>query len=707
MQKFIIVLLVSVLFSFCSKKSTEIAVTSPKEQSQEFRKNSPKAGPAPKINISKAETFLLENGLQVIVVENHKVPQVSFQVSLKNDPIIEGDKVGYVSMAGQILNRGTNTKTKAEIDESVDFLGASLSTSSGGIFASSLTKHSAKLLDIMTDVLYNPSFPQEELDKIKKQSLSGLESIKSSPDDIAGNVRSRVLYGTDHPYGEVQTIGHVNNISLDDLKAYYERFFIPNNAYLVVVGDISKEKAKAIAEKYFGKWQKKAFKPVKNKEVSLPQDRQVHFANKDGAVQSIINIAYPLNLYPGTADVIKVSVMNSILGGGFSSRLMQNLREDKAYTYSASSSVSSDELIGRFVASASVRNEVTDSSITELLYEMDRIVKNPVEEIELQSIKNYMTGGFARSLESPQTIARFAINTFKFKLPADYYETYLEKLNAVTVADVSAMAAKYITPNKAQIIVTGNKDEVAKKLLSFDTNGQIDYYSPFAEKMDYNATALPEGVNANSVISDYINAIGGQAKISGINTMYIKMNADLMGQAIITESYQMKPNKFAMKVGNGQMVFQEQVFDGEKALTSSMGQKSIVTEGDAYNELMENAPIIPQQYYGKGENKIELKGIEDVNGKKCYKLAVTSANGKLTTEYYDMGSSLLVQSVTSAKGPQGALTITSEFSDYKEVSGILYPYLVKVAGMMPVTVEMKVETLEINGKIDPTRFEIK
>ncbi len=698
------------LFVQCSKKTASVITDAPQDVQnivdQSFRKNAPVAGPAPKINIGEAETFKLDNGLQVILVENHKIPQVSFQITLKNDPFPEGDQVGYVAMAGDLMGRGTTTKTKAEIDEAVDFIGASLSTFSTGLFASSLTKHTDALMEIVSDVLYNPSFPPEELEKIKKQTISGIESSKTDPNAIAGNLRAKILYGPKHPYGEVQTKEHVDNITLASCKDYYERFFIPNNAYLIIVGAVSTEDAKILANRYFSKWQPKPFKPVGKMDVAMQDTRQVHFSNKDGAVQSVINISYPVNLKPGEPDVVKASVTNTILGGGFSSRLMQNLREDKAYTYGARSSLSSDPLIGSFTASASVRNEVTDSSITQFLYEMERMTMEDVGEQELQSIKNYMTGSFARSLESPQTIARFALNKFRYNLPDDYYETYLERLNAVTIEDVKMMAAKYIRPDKANIIVVGNKDEVAEKLTAFDQDGEIDFYNPFGDKIDLNALAIPKGLTAQNVIEAYLSAIGGKEKLKALRTVYSKMNSEIMGQTLVIETYQKSPDKFAMSVGNGVMVFQEQVYNGKKVMQSQMGQKQVFTEGPQFDAVKGQAVIIPQLLYAN-DYSIELSGVEDLEGTKTYKLSVTDPRGDKTTEYYDVESSLLVRMVSSQETPNGPVTITTDFGEYEEAGGVLFPTYSKISGVMPQPMEARIAEIKVNEDIPDTKFVIE
>ncbi len=675
-----------------------------------FRKNAPTPSAAPQINIGEAETFELPNGLKVIVVENHKIPQVSFQLRLINDPIREGDKVGKVAMAGDILARGTTTRSKADIDQAIDYIGASLSSSSNGIFATSLTKHQDKLLDIMSDILYNPSFPEDELAKIKKQVLSGLESSKTDPNSMANNIRSKVIYGADHPYGEIQTPQNVNAIELADLKSYYKEYFVPSNAYLIMVGDINKSQAMGVAKKYFSDWKGNMPKRPARRSVTMSDTRNVDFAHKDGAVQSVIIISNPVDIKPGDEDAIPARVMNAILGGGFSSRLMQNLREDKAYTYGARSSISTDPLIGSFTASASTRSEVTDSSIVQFLYELEKIRTEPVEAQELQSIKNFMTGGFARSLESPQTIARFAYNIARYNLPADYYQVYLQKLNAVTQEDIMSMAKKYIHPDKADIIVVGNKDDVAEKLAAFDTDGEITHFDAFANEITIDEVPLPDNVTAQQIVNDYINAIGGETKLAGLTSLYTKSAANMMGQDVTMEVYQKGDDKVVMKMGSGAMVFVEQKFDGQKGSISQMGQTQVITDGPELQSMKIMARMFPQRYYAKEDVQLELKGIEDVDGEKAYRIVSTDSKGVATSEFFNVASGLWIRNVSSQEGPQGPITVTTDFSDYKDIgNGILRPYSTSITGMLPGGAAMKMTVSEIkaNGDIDDALFNIE
>jgi len=234
----------------------------------------------------------------------------------------------------------------------------------------------------------------------------------------------------------------VQNIDRASVIGFYQTYFKPNIAYMAIVGDINRKEAQKLIKKYFGNWERGEVPKNIFKVPEAPSKTLVAMVDRPQSVQSIINVSYPVNLKPGSEDAIKARVMNTILGGGFSSNLMQNLREDHGFTYGARSSLSGDKLIGNFNASASVRNEVTDSSVVEFLYELNRIRTENVSEEQLKSIKNYITGGFARSLENPQTIANFAINIERYNLPKDYYANYLMNIEAVSVADVKEMAQK-------------------------------------------------------------------------------------------------------------------------------------------------------------------------------------------------------------------------------------------------------------------------
>lgn len=666
------------------------------------RSQVPVAGPAPQINLGKYESFKLENGLRVIVVQNSKLPRVSYQITVDRGPLAEGEKAGFTAMTGELLSAGTTSRSKAEIDEAIDFLGARLSTSSTSVSGSCLSRHSESLLEIMQDVLLNPTFPENELEKVRKQTLSGLASAKTSADQISSMISSIMAYGKEHPYGEPQTEETIAAITREDLIAYYNAYMRPNVSYLVIVGDISPEKAVSQAKKYFGDWKAAEIDRKSYDKPLPPKGNRVAFVPVRGAVQSVISITTPVDLPPGHPDAIAASVMSNILGGGvFGGRLMQNLREDKAFTYGARANVSTDPVIGRFTASASVRNEVTDSAVVEFLYEIDRITTELVEDTTLQFIKNYMNGSFARSLESPQTIARFALNIERYNLPKDYYATYLSKLEAVTADDILRVAKKYVDPNRLYITVVGNKDEVSESLATFSYTGEVEFFDMYGNTYS-DLEAAPEGMTALDVFNRYYEAIGGLDKLKKVNSV---IEEGTMGMGPMTMDYERKmksPDKMVLSVKMGEMEVMKQIVSGRSGFASQMGNKMDMDADEVAQAKMQIDLVSLTRLEDYGMSA-ELKGIGTFNGERAYVVDMKKGDELSTTTYYSIETGLQLGSEVSQETPQGEMTVVTEIKDYIDGGGILFAsHIVQQVG--PQTVEIKLSNVAVNRRINDSEF---
>lgn len=662
------------------------------------RSQRPQPGPAPVIQLGDFETFTLENGLKVIVVENHKVPVVSFQLTLDIDPVMEGDAKGYVSLGGALLREGTTGRSKQEIDEDIDFIGASLSTFSTGMFASSLTRHKESLLELMSDILLNPSFPEEELNRMITQQMSNLATTPSDAGTMARNVATATAFGPDHPYGEIMTEESLQNVSVDLIRDYYQTYFRPNVGYMVIVGDITRNEAERVMRQYFGSWQSAEVPSRTFPTPEPPAGRRVAFADRTGAIQSVVNVTYPVVLTPGHPDAIKAGVMNFILGGGaFSGRLIQNLREDKGYTYGAYSNLSTDRLVSRFTASTEVRSSVTDSTIVEILGEMERLIREPVDDEILDLVKNYMTGSFARSLESPRTMAGFALNIARYNLPEDYYATYLEKLHAVTPQDVREMAAKYLKPDQAIIVVAGNKDEVAGSLARFSGNGEVEFFDAFGRPVEAGGVEMDAGMTAEKVIGNYVRAIGGRERLNAVNDLTMELTMSAMGQQITVKTYQKKPGLLLSETIMGGTVLSKQVFDGTKLVVSSPMGKQEITEGPMLEQALLSATAFPELRYGDFGINLTLMGAETLDGKNVYRLQVTGREGFSTYDYYCMETGLKLQSRSEQ--------VTAIYDDYREVDGILFPFsMVQMAG--PQQAEIRTVEIRINTGLSDDLFKM-
>ena len=664
-------------------------------QAQVDRTKAPKPGPAPIINVGQPEMITLPNGLKIFVVKNSKLPKVAATLTLDVDPFIEGDKAGYAELAGNLMNSGTTTKTKDVLDEEVDFLGADVNTSATSASVNALTNNFEKAFSLMADVVLNPSFPADELEKIRKRTLSGLQTQKDDPNAIKGRVVSKLMYGSKHPYGEFETEETVKKVTLDDIKKFYNSYWKPNVAYLVFVGDITTVKAKELAIKYFGKWQKGTVPTFTYEIPKAPSKPIVAIVDRPASVQSVITLTAPIQLKPGAVDVIPSSVMNNVLGESATARLFNNLREKHGFTYGAYSNVKTDKFIGSFSASASVRNEKTDSAIQEFFVELNRIRKEPVDEQELTTVKNFLNGSFARSLERPSTIANFALNVARYNLPKDYYQKYLSNLADVNIGLVQQMANKYVTPKNMYIVIVGNAKDIAKGLEKY---GEVKYYdSDGNEVAAPSSKAVDASISGESLISKYIKAIGGQTAIDAIKDVDMNGTAKIEGAPMdfaISQKY-ILPKQFSMKMTAGPMTLFSQSANNGVYAKSQQGQ-TIPVEEDEKEELDEEAYFINEIYYLKNNYKYAVKRIENVDGKEAYAVEITSAKGRVFTNYYDVKTGFKVKySHLEDAGPQGKMNLYTIFDDYKVYNGVQIP--TKIVSFVGVKMSMTMNDIKVNS----------
>jgi len=632
------------------------------------RSKAPLPGKAPLIQVGDPVKFTLANGLQVFVVKNTKLPQVSATLALDYDGFTEGDKAGVAQMAGQLLKRGTSTKTKAQLDEAIEFLGGSMSTSSQSASVSSLKGNFPSLLGLLSEVVLQPALSTEELEKIRKQTLSGIESSKDDADAISGNVVKKLVYGATHPYGEMMTTKTVNAVSIADVKSFLNTYWIPNAAYLIFVGDIEPATAKMLAEKSFGNWKKGVFTKQNFAKPVQPKQTYVAIVDRPASVQSVVAIAGAVDLLPGSPNVISGSVMNNILGGGFSGRLFANLREKYAFTYGAYSSLSPSRQIGIFQAEASVRNEKTDSSVQELLREINTIRNEQVGETELSRMKNYLSGGFARSLENPATIANFALNIARNNLPADYYQKYLTNLAAVDAAKVQNAAQLFLNTNQMHIVIVGNAKQIAKGLEKY---GPLKYFD-----IEGNEVAAPSEVKADAsltpaaLMEKAIAAIGTKEALNNIKDVELKGTANLMGQSLeMKQTIVMPGNSVTTMSMGGMAIMRQAVVDGKYSV-AQQGQEAPITD-DLKEGLDESATLVPEQLFLTKGYGLKIVGAEKVDGKDAIDVEVTTPSKKVSHRFYDATTFLLVKTSKSEEVPgQGTMTQQQYYTGYKVVNGV-------------------------------------
>jgi predicted Zn-dependent peptidase len=659
------------------------------------RSTMPTPGPDPVVKLGTAEKFSLENGLTVIMVENHKLPRVSATLRIDNQPYFEGEIAGVSSMMGSLLGRGTINITKDAFNEKVDFLGASVGFFSTGASARSLKKYFPEVLGLMADGVKNSEFNQEEFDKEKEVTLENLKADEKNIPAIASRVEGLLVYGKKHPFGEFTSKKSVNNITLEAVKNNFNTYYKPNNGYLIIVGDINPKETKKLVKSLFADW-KKGEIPVsdfpKPENVSTAE---INFVNMSNANQSEISIVNTIDLTLGDTDYYAALLANKILGGGGSARLFQNLREDKAYTYGSYSRVSQNRQTGVFKATAGVRNVVTDSAIVEIQKEINKIRYQKVSSKELQDAKEEYIGGFVMDVQKPATAANYALNIALYNLPEDFYANYIKNINSVTVADVQNAAIKYFRGDKARIMVTGKGIDVLKNLEK--TDYVINYFDVEGNPTEKPAMTLPipEGMTAETVINKYIAAIGGKEKVMAVKTTITIANATIQGTPLVMTMKAAAPNKSSQEISVMGNTMQKTVFNGTTGYASSRGQKKEMT-AEEIAKAKGKSGIFKDFVYAAGE----FLRIEPLEGKNAIVLKY-----KDSEVYYDMTSGLKVKEVKTAKGPDGKeIKVPTVYADYKEVNGVKFPHAIGIKSG-PMNLDFVVQEIKVNEGVSDADFE--
>lgn len=659
----------------------------------------PKPGPAPKINLGKPQTFELKSGLKVLVVENHKLPRVSASLSIDNDPIFEGEKAGVSSLTGSLLGTGTKNISKDAFNEEVDYLGANISFGSQSASLNSLSKYFPRILELMADAAQNPIFTQEEFDKEVSKLLDGIKSGEKSVQNIANRVQYALAYGKDHPYGEFTSKETVENVSLADVQNFYNSYFKPNNAYLVIVGDVNFKEVKKLVKKNFKNWEEGDLPAYTIPKVNNVAKTEIDFIDMPNAVQSDVTVLSTVHLKMSNPDYFAVKLANHILGGGSISKLYLNLREDKGYTYGAYSRIGSDEKTATtFKAYAQVRNIVTDSTVIEFMKEIKKFRDAPVTKEELSNTKAAYVGSFVRNVEKPETVAQYALNIKINNLPEDFYETYLAKISAVTIEDIQRVAQKYFSENNARIVVTGKALEVLPNLEKLPY--KINYFDKEAKATSKPEMTkpIPEGVTKEIVLNNYINAVGGIEKINAIKTLFNKAEASMQGMVLTMESKSMVPNKQSVIMSGMGMILSKMIFDGEKGYSEQQGMKKELAGAEL--EKLKSSTVPFQEIGYLTNDKVTLEKIEPIDGSDAYVLKV----GDDTSVYYDVASGLKIKQVNEVEAMGKTIEQSFEFTDYKEVDGIKFPHTLKMS-VGPQQFDFMVKEIRLNKDVSDSDFQ--
>ncbi len=456
------------------------------------RSKVPEPGPTPTLTLPPIQHFALSNGLAVVLMEKHELPLVQMNLLVKTGSVLNpADKPGLASLTADMMDEGAGSRNALELSDAINFLGADIYVSAGS-HTSGVSLHTplSKLdqaLELYADIILRPTFPAEELERKKKERLTSLMQQHDEARSIASVLYNRTLFGSKHPYG-IPDIGNeksLRSMKVEDLKKFYTQYFQPANAAIIVVGDISKDALQQKLEKLFAGWKADKAAEVKLPSASQVDGRTIYLVDKPGAAQSVIRIGR-IGAARTTEDYYAIQVMNTILGGSFSSRLNQNLRETHGYTYGASSAFSFRPTPGPFTAASDVQTNVSDSALFEFMKELKNIAN--VTDDDVSRAKNYLALGYPSDFSTIGSIAGMLSDLTFYNLPDDYFNHYVQNVLALTKEDIQRVANKYIDADNLAIIIVGDRAKIEKGIKALNVgkikNLSIDDVLGKAPKLD-------------------------------------------------------------------------------------------------------------------------------------------------------------------------------------------------------------------------------
>ena len=460
-------------------------------QTEDFRKNAPAPLVSKPLNIPKPFETVLPNGLRIVILEDKRLPLVSYRLAFRTGSASNPEDLpGLMNIMSGLLNEGTETRTSKQIADEIARMGATLGAGSTSdqttVAASALSMYNNQILDLLADVSLHPSFPQNEIDIAKQNTKQGLIQQRAQPAFLAGERLARTIFGA-HPYSVVSaTPESVDAVSREKLLSFHRQIFIPNNAVLFVAGDVERVGLVKRITELFGKWEKG--QPVAENFPAPPtrSERAIYLVDRPGSAQSTIVIAN-LAINRSSPDYFPMLLLHTMLGGSFSPRLDQNLRENKGYTYNASSTLDTRRASGTFRATSEVRTAVTGAALKEFFFELDRIRTEPIPDVELTNNKAFLTGLLPIRIETQEGLIDQLVQIKMFDLSDNYLQTYRDRVNGVTGADVQRVAQKYVTTDKVVIVIVGDAAAIMDQIKPYAT--KIEIYDAAGKRKEMTSTA--------------------------------------------------------------------------------------------------------------------------------------------------------------------------------------------------------------------------
>lgn len=594
------------------------------------RTSRPATEPMPTVSFPEYQSFTLDNGLKVFLVRDER-PLVTMRLLVRGGSALDGDRPGRAEFTADLMTKGAGNLDASEFASEIDFIGGGIAASAAAdnvsVSASGLRSKFDRILELFTDVITNPAFSDDEIEKYRSIQLEGLKAARQQTDFLASTAINLLLYGPDSPLGTVPTEAVLEAITREDIRSYHSDHIVPNNASLAVVGNFTQTELKRALEEHLGDW-----KPgVEFNTGDLPTPNldgsKIILIDRPTSVQSVIRIITP---GPGPNDEARsrAFLLANVLGGGtgLGNRLTMNLRETHGWTYSPFGFFTSNTYVGYHVAGADVRNNVTDSAVVEMIAEIERIASEPVDAEELELNVKSAVGGYVMSLARPDVTARRVQSIDFYGMPRDYYDRLVSTYNTTTSDHLLEIAGQYFRREEMAIVVVGKADEIAEPLARV---GPVELWDEnFRPVKSESADDITMSVG--EIWGKMIDAMGGKETLSGITSIVARGRAKVtgMGQTIPGTYTQLslRPNLSYMEVGAqipgmGSQKLIQQYIDGSSVTIMNMGREIPQSEGAADSAIAASRFLREVGVELRGAS-LELLGATTIDGQRAYVVAL-------------------------------------------------------------------------------------
>lgn len=637
--------------------------------------------------------FKLANGLRVMVLEDQEQENISVRLLVDRPLVAEKTYAGTGYLTEQMLLAGTTTQNKKELTRSLAKLRGDVTISDRTITGHAPHQRAAELLAYIADLVINPVFQEEEFTELKENYRNSTLAQKEEASFIAEQFSRQLIFGTHHPYGEKTTAQTIDQVTVQACRNFHKRYYRPTIAHLAIVGNITPEEARELAEASFGQWQSvgplfsEFFNPA-----PLPESTKVNIVDVPAPAQAILEIGYSFRLRPGGEEALKAQLLNVIL--------QDRLATKSWYHPSLEAALIADPHLGRLRINTELPAAEVSTAVQDIFAIMYQLREEPLAAEALVSAKHQLATQLAIQAKNPEKLVGEAIDMLRFGLPATYLQDRLKTLEGITAEELLATAQRYLLPGRSQVIVVGDK-AIAPALESLTPAGKIHFYTPDGEEVQsMNWEIKMEGVTAQSVIDQYVRAIGGAERLADVRDYTMVIEAEFQAQTMTATQVKKEGQKLLKVVKIGEMLASKLLFNGSLAVGYRGNTKEEI-DAATLVAIREEATIFPETRYAALGYQLELAGAAVLNNRNVYIVEIESPSGESSTDYFDMRTGLRVRTVVI----EGGAPAVTDMMDYRPIAGIKFPHQLILSGVSVEPIPFTVKSITINQDVADELFE--